>query len=93
MATVPRNALGAAWKVAFQTLHSAEYDPDIAEAVNALEILSRREPISVTPSMQQEMHDLFQRTAPALDEAEHLFNAALAGNAMLHQPRGGNAHA
>lgn len=90
MSDIPRNALGPAYEAAAKAATGTGFsvNPNVCYAANLLEIVSRRRPIRLTPALQQELHDLFQAAAPALDEAEHLFNAALAGETTLHRVKG-----
>ncbi len=84
--TVARNALEAAYLEAQRVAGEIPNDLlfDIAEL---LEIYSRRPTLVGIP--RSTMHDLFQEASPLLDTAEHLFNAALAGDRLLSsaQPR------
>jgi hypothetical protein len=82
--TVARNALEAAYLEAQRVANEIPNDLlfDIAEL---LEIYSRRPALADIP--RSTMHELFQEAAPLLDTAEHLFNAALAGERVLADGR------
>lgn len=75
-----RNALDAAYEAAKRVADEINNDL-ICDVADLLDIYSRRSSLNEIPFST--MHEMFQDAAPLLDEAEHLFNAALAGERLL----------
>ena len=90
---VPRNALGAAYLAAEEIRKAAPDDTYLKVAVKYLDIWSKRDPLRVGDSQRSELKSLLHHSGKdGLVYVEHLFDAALAGDHVLHPPQGGFAH-